>query len=110
MFLYIASATQLPEPASSLDVGFKTATTVFLSWIYQFDESSPRTGVQIEVTKGNDLMSNITLPASAINTTLSSLEPLTMYTIAVYVVNANGRSQPLFIQTSTISRGMSAIL
>ena len=99
-----------PEPVSSLNISSKTTITVSLSWIYQFDQSSPRTGVQIEVTKGNDLVSNITLPASAINTTLSSLEPLTMYTIAVYVVNANGRSRPISIQTSTLSLSKSAII
>ena len=99
-FLSIASA---PEPVSSLVVNSRTTITVSLSWTYQFDESSTRTGVQIEVTKGNDLVSNITLPPSAINTTLFSLEPQTMYTIAVYVVNANGRSRPIFITKSTLS-------
>ncbi len=97
------SMASAPEPVSTLDVNSRTITTVSLSWTYQFDDSSPRIGVQIEVVKGENLVSNITLPPSAINTTLSSLEPLTMYTIAVYVVNANGRSRPISIQASTLS-------
>ncbi len=100
----------IPEPVSSLSINFDTATTVSLSWTYQFDQSSPRTGVHIEVTMGNDLVGNITLPASATSTTLSSLEPRTMYTIAVYVVNANGRSQPSTVQASTLSLSKSTIM
>ncbi len=99
----LVSATEPPVPVSNLDISSKTTTTVSLSWTYQFDESSPRTGVKIEVMKGNDLVSNITLPALATNTTLSSLEPLTMYIIAVYVINVNGPSRATILQTSTLS-------
>ncbi len=97
------SATMFPEPVSGLDIHSKTTSTLYLTWTYQFDESSPKTGVQIEVTKGEDLMRNITLPGFATTTILSFLEPLTMYTIAVYVVNANGRSPPSTVQAFTLS-------
>ena len=61
--------------------------------------------VQIEVTKGNDSVRDMILPVLATSTTLSSLEPQTVYTIAVYVANANGRSRPIMIQTATLSNG-----
>ncbi len=94
------------EPLTSLDITSRTATTISLSWTYLSDEST-RIGLQIEVMKGEGLVGNITLPASAINTTLSSLEPRTMYIIAVYVVNANNKSRPIFIQASTVSKSKS---
>ncbi len=52
---------------------------------------------------GEDLVENMILPAIATSTTISSLVPLTMYTIAVYVLNTNGRGLPTIIQTSTLT-------
>ncbi len=98
----MASITEPPEPLTTLDVTFKTATTISLNWTYLFNDSNPKTGVEIQIVKRGELRKYM-IRASFTSTTLTSLDAQTMYNITVYVVNANGRSRPSFVSTTTLS-------
>ncbi len=98
------SSIVLPESVSGLTISSRTESSLSLDWTYQSDGSSPRTGVEIEVRKSGVLVRNTTEEAADLGAiTISSLLPLTSYSITMYVVSDVGRSQPSTIITNTLS-------
>lgn len=76
---------------------------VSLNWSYQLsNESSLRTGVEVEIISDGIIMENVSIGVAE-TTTLSSLLPFTIYTFTMYVVSALGRSTPTSVVVSTIS-------
>ncbi len=91
----------LPESVSGLTISSRTESSLSLDWTYR-----PRTGVEIEieVRKSGVLVCNSTEEAADLGAiTISSLLPLTSYSITMYVVSDVGRSQPSTINTTTLS-------
>ena len=99
------SSIVLPESVSGLTISSRTESSLSLDWTYQSDRSSPRTGVEVEVRKSGVLVRNTTEEAADLGAiTISSLLPLTSYSITIYVVSDVGRSQPsTTINTNTLS-------
>ncbi len=99
------SSIVFPESVSGLTISSRTESSLSLDWTYQSGGYSPRTGVEIEVRKSGVLVRNTTEEAADLGAiTISSLLPLTSYSITMYVVRDVGRSQPsTTINTNTLS-------
>ncbi len=65
--------------------------------------SSLITGVYIEIRLNEVLINNVTEDASRTTSILTSLMPLTTYSLTIYVVSTVGRSLPSTINSSTVS-------
>ncbi len=65
--------------------------------------SSPIIGVYIEIRLNEVLINNVTEDASRTTSILTSLMPLTTYSLTIYVVSTVGRSLPSTINSSTSS-------
>lgn len=96
----------LPEPVAGL-TATSTSVTISLHWTYQSSGSSPRTGVEVEITRGGATVPGVMVGGGATSLTLSSLPPLTAHTLTVFVVSAVGRSAAATVQVSTLSPSQS---
>ena len=88
----------LPSPVEVVTVS-SSESTLFLNWTYQSSGSRQRTGAEVVIEGGG----TFAVDSQDISVTLSSLSPLTNYTLTVYVLSAVGRSQPATVQASTLS-------
>ncbi len=89
----------LPEPVIALMVSV-SEFTLSLNWTYQSSGSQRRTGAEV-VIEGGGVFTRLTAEETSV--TLSSLCPLTNYTVTVYALSMVGRSQPTSTEVSTPS-------
>ena len=95
-----------PESVTNLFVTATTIATVSLEWIYQNNGSSPRLRVDIEIRR-NYVWERTDIVQPQFTTVLiTSLLPLTTYSISIFAVSEVGRSRPSVINSSTLSLSM----
>ena len=103
LFAFTICLIDYPERVANLTVEMTSIDTISISWRFQMNGSSPRSGVDIEISNGGISVYNVTQEASQVASALMSLSPLRTYSILVYVVSAVGRSRSSSVNASTLS-------
>ena len=96
-------AIDYPQRVADLTEEMTSIDTISISWRFQMNGSSPRSGVDIEISNEGISVYNVTQEASLVASALMSLPPLRTYSILVYVVSAVGRSRSSSVNASTLS-------
>ena len=108
MILY---SVVLPSPVTKLMVTNVSADTVSLSWVFGFDGHSDIMEVTIfyttEANYENLVSDDVTVPEEGngpvpTETTISGLEPYTLYSFAIEAVTIAGSSKPVTINETTL--------
>ncbi|XKK38816.1 fibronectin type III domain-containing protein [Nocardiopsis sp. ARC36] len=93
---YVQVDPPATEPVQPIDVQAAAAgpTSLNVSWTLYADGGSPITGYTVTVSRGDEVVTALDVPADRLSTTITGLEPSTDYTVVVTATNAVGTSPP----------------
>ena len=92
-----------PESVIDLAATSILPDAISITWVYQMNGSSPRTGAEVEVRRANMLERVVAIAPNEISTEILPLLPLITYDFTFYVVTDVGRSRPYSMNFTTIS-------